>query len=178
MATEFALETERLVLEPWDGRHLENFVALAADPQVMLYIGAGEPWERQRADAAFQAMLEHWREHNFGWRSLLEKETHEWLGFAGLNFVPPEATEVPPGEVEIGWWLTPSAWGRGLATEAAFAVRDEAFERVGLDRIIGRYHPSNEASGRIMERLGMHFERDSVGRYGGAVRVYALDRPD
>ena len=58
------------------------------------------------------------------------------------------------------------------------AVRDEAFERVGLNRIIGRYDPRNRASGRIMEKLGMHHERDSVTKHGGPVRIYALDRKE
>jgi RimJ/RimL family protein N-acetyltransferase len=58
------------------------------------------------------------------------------------------------------------------------AVRDESFERVGLDRIVGRYDPQNVASGRIMEKLGMRHERDSVTKYGGPVRIYVLERPD
>jgi RimJ/RimL family protein N-acetyltransferase len=82
----------------------------------------------------------------------------------------PEATEIDDkAEVEIGWWISPSVWHQGYATEGALALRDETFERVGLDCIIGRHRPANVASGRIMERLGMTFERDAVGRYGEVV---------
>jgi RimJ/RimL family protein N-acetyltransferase len=95
-----------------------------------------------------------------------------------VNPVPREAVEVDPGEVEIGWWLRPEAWGRGLATEGALALRDEGFERVGLDRLIARFRPENRASGRIMEKIGMRFERDAVGRDGEDVRIYALERPE
>jgi RimJ/RimL family protein N-acetyltransferase len=91
--------------------------------------------------------------------------------------VGPEATEIEnKDEVEIGWWIKPSVWRRGYATEGALALRDEAFERVGLDRIIGRHRPANVASGRIMERLGMTFEREAVGRHREVVRICALDR--
>jgi RimJ/RimL family protein N-acetyltransferase len=106
---------------------------------------------------------------------VIAKEAGDWLGFVELCHVGPGAIEVV-GEIEIGWWLVPAMWGRGVATEAAVPVRDEAFERLGLERIVGRYRPANVASGRIMEKLGMRFERSAVGRHGDAVNIYALDR--
>ncbi len=50
--------------------------------------------------------------------------------------------------IEIGWWLIPSAWGCGFATEGAVAVRDEAFADLGLDRIVARDQPANVHSVR------------------------------
>ena len=169
------IETDRLLLEPWDESRIRDFAQLARDPQVIRYIGPGEVWSRGASDERFRRQLDHWQAHGFGWRSAVEKTTRAWLGFVGLNYVAREAIEVPPGEVEIGWWLAPPAWGRGLATEGALALRDEAFERIGLDRIIGRYQSENVASGRIMEKIGMTFERDAVGRHGEIVRIYGLD---
>jgi RimJ/RimL family protein N-acetyltransferase len=168
--------TDRLALEPWEAGRREAFVRATAIPEVVRYIGLGETWSRERADEVFDRNLRHWDEHGFGWRSALDRETGAWLGFLGLNRVPKDAVDCSPDEVEIGWWLLPEAWGRGLATEGAVAVRDEAFERVGLDRIVGRYDPRNHASGRIMEKLGMQHERDSVTRYGVPVRIYVLER--
>jgi RimJ/RimL family protein N-acetyltransferase len=168
--------TARLVLEPWEEDRRADFARAAAIPQVIRYIGSGEAWSRARADEVFDRNLGHWDEHGFGWRSAVARETGAWLGFLGLNRVPEDAVDCSPDEVEIGWWLLPEAWGRGLATEGAVAVRDEAFERVGLDRIVGRYDPRNHASGRIMEKLGMQHERDSVTRYGVPVRIYVLER--
>lgn len=142
----------------------------------MRYVGDGSTWTRERADQVFTRQLDHWRQHGFGWRSATLRESGVWIGFIGLNFVGPEATEIAnKNEVEIGWWLSPSVWGQGYATEGALAIRDEAFERVGLDRIIGRYQPANVVSCRIMERIGMTFEREAIGRHGAAVRIYALE---
>jgi RimJ/RimL family protein N-acetyltransferase len=171
-----ALVTARLVLEPWEEGRREDFARATSIPEVVRYIGSGEAWSRERADEVFDRNLRHWEEHGFGWRSAVERGTGAWLGFLGLNHVPEDAVDCPPDEVEIGWWLLPEAWGRGLATEGAVAVRDEAFEQVGLDRIVGRYDPRNHASGRIMEKLGMRHERDSFTKYGGPVRIYALER--
>jgi RimJ/RimL family protein N-acetyltransferase len=173
-----ALATERLLLEPWEPGRREDFARAATIPEVVRYIGSGEIWTRERADEVFDRNLRHWNERGFGWRSALVRETGAWVGFLGLNHVPPDAVDSAPEEVEIGWWLLPEAWGRGLATEGAVAIRDEAFERVGLERIIGRYNPQNHASGRIMKKLGMRYERDSVTKYGGPVRIYALTRED
>lgn len=170
--------TARLALEPWDAGRREDFARATAIPEVVRYIGSGETWSREKADRVFHRNIRHWVEHGFGWRSALERDTGAWLGFLGLNHVPEEAVDSSPDDVEIGWWLLPEAWGRGLATEGAIALRDEAFERVGLERIVGRYDPRNRASGRIMEKLGMRHERDSVTKYGGPVRIYALERED
>jgi RimJ/RimL family protein N-acetyltransferase len=173
-----ALLTERLVLEPWEESRRKDLTLLATIPEVVRHIGDGKIWSRERADEVFDRNLRHWDEHGFGWRSALDRETGAWLGFLGLNYVPEDAVDSSRDDVEIGWWLLPEVWGRGLATEGALAVRDEAFERVGLERIVGRSDPQNHTSRRIMEKLGMHHERDSITRYGGPVRIYALEREE
>jgi RimJ/RimL family protein N-acetyltransferase len=170
------LTTPRLLLRRWSGDDRAGLSGLASDPRVVRYIGDGSVWTAARVDDFFERQLRHWEEHGFGWRALVVAGTGRWIGFVGLNHVPPEAVEITTPEVEIGWWLEPGHWGQGLATEGALALRDEAFGRVGLDRIIGRYQPPNAASGRIMEKLGMTFERDATGRHGDTVRICGLDR--
>jgi RimJ/RimL family protein N-acetyltransferase len=170
------LQTKRLVLEPWNERWRGEWVALASDPVVTRWIGKGETWSRDRSEMQFRLMVDHWREHGFGWRSALDKGSRAWLGFIGLNRVPPNDVEIGGDDVEIGWWLKPSVWGKGLASEGALALRDEAFERVQLDRIVSRHHAANPASGRVMEKIGMRFEREVTGSQGEPVRIYALDR--
>lgn len=76
-------------------------------------------------------------------------------------------------EIEIGWWLARSWWGRGLATEAARAVLRDGFERVGRERIVAIAQPANTASIGIMRKLGMGFERVGASR-GIPVVLYAL----
>jgi RimJ/RimL family protein N-acetyltransferase len=142
----------------------------------MRFIGSGRIWSAAEADEVFERALAHWREHEFGWRSLLDKASGEWFGFAGLNHRAPGATEMAPDEVEIGWWLVRRAWGRGIATEAASQVRDEGFARVGLDRIIARLQIENVASARVAEKLGMAPERHAIGRHGDRIVVYSVRR--
>ena len=172
------IETERLLLEPWSEADREIFSRLARDPEVTRYLGDGKSWDDPKITEVFDREAEQWVHHGFGWRSATDKQSGARIGFIGLNYVPPEAIEIRGQEVEIGWWLSPDFWRKGLATEGARALRDEAFGRAGLDRIIGRYQPPNVASGRIMEAIGMSFERDAVGRHGDTVRIYALSRAD
>jgi RimJ/RimL family protein N-acetyltransferase len=121
-------------------------------------------------------VLAHWRDHGFGWRSVLDRGSGQWLGFVGLNVVGPGIEGVAREEVENGWWVIRSAWGRGDASEGALAARDEGFERVGLVQMIARLHPANLASSRVAEKIGMTLMREGTGRHGEPLHIYGVDR--
>ena len=170
------IATERLLLEPVDESRLEEFVALTADPETMRYWALGGPFTREVAERNFAASLARLREHGFGRRWIVARETGAGLGFTDTKYFGQSCKDVSPDEVEIGWMLMPSAWGQGYATEAGRAVRDEAFDRLELESIVAVHHPANAASGRVMEKLGMGFERDVVARDGWPYRLYRLTR--
>jgi RimJ/RimL family protein N-acetyltransferase len=87
------------------------------------------------------------------WR---ERETGELVGYAGLNRDQVEAQPV----VEVGWSITPSRWGEGLATEAGHAALACGFEQAGLDRIVSFALLDNRRSRRVMEKLGLRYVGD------------------
>ncbi|CAN5353824.1 GNAT family N-acetyltransferase [soil metagenome] len=60
------------------------------------------------------------------------------------------------GAPELGYWLTPAAWGRGYATEAGHAVLHMARHALGLKRLHARHFVDNPASGRVLGKLGFH----------------------
>jgi RimJ/RimL family protein N-acetyltransferase len=173
-----SLESSRLMLEPWDERHRGSWRSICGDPEVLRFIGPGEVWEVERADEVFDRALQHWQEHGFGWRSVLVRDSGDWLGFVALNCVGPGTLGIASDAVEIGWWIVRAAWGRGYASEGAIAIRDEGFERVQLDALIARIQPANAASARVAEKIGMRFEQGTTGRSGEAVDIYALGRMD
>jgi RimJ/RimL family protein N-acetyltransferase len=149
------LRTDRLLLRRWRSSDIEPMGAINADAEVARYLNRPPP------DGSFVAALEsQWRLHGFGLWALESTEpatAGEMLGFAGLghpSFIP--ALEF---EVEIGWRLARSAWGRGLATEAARATLAYARDPLGLRRLISIIHPENVRSQRVAEKLGM-----AVGR--------------
>lgn len=170
--------TERLVLGRFAEGEEAEFLALATDPRVMRYVGDGQPWTVERASRRFREHLVHWAEEGFGWRSIRDRGDRRFLGLVALNRLGTAVPDLPPDDVEIGWWIAPDAWGRGIATEAARAARDEAFERVGADRIVARYQPANGASGQVMRKIGMTYHGEASNLHGGTLHVYTLTRPD
>lgn len=141
----------------------------------MRYIGAGAPWTAERAAEVAGHAAEHWREHGFGWRVATLAETGAAVGFIALNFAGADSG-IGADEYEIGWWLDPPAWGRGLAREGAAAVRDEAFDRLGAPGIAARVSPRNDASLAVAAGIGMTREDDATGRFGEPIAVLRLSR--
>jgi RimJ/RimL family protein N-acetyltransferase len=117
------IETERLRLERWDERHTPLLVRLASMPEVMRFIGTGDPWPPLLAEDVARAERRHWEQHGFGWRATVDKETGRGIGLVSLNYAGEGTAGLDPGEREIGWWLEPDAWGRGFGTEGSAALR-------------------------------------------------------
>ncbi len=82
----------------------------------------------------------------------------ELVGYAGLNR---DEVDGEPA-VEVGWSITPSRWGEGLATEAARASLAWGFEHAGLEVIVAFALLDNVRSRRVMEKLEMRYERDFI----------------
>ena len=165
--------TSRLRLEPWSDAALRLFRALATTPAVVRYIGDGLPWTDARMEAVAAHNAEHWRDHGFGWRLARLAESGEAIGFIALNFAG-EGSGVDPKEYEIGWWLTPAAWGQGLAREGAAALRNEAFRRLAAPSILARINPQNAASLAVAQAVGLTADGQTTGRFGETIRVLRL----
>lgn len=164
-------------MDPWEERHTELLVRLSSDPDVTRHIGAGVVWPRSQAETVSAAQQEHWRAHGFGWRGAVEKASGLTVGFIALNLAGIGTAGLDPSELEIGWWLDPGVWGRGLAAEGAAAVVAEAFENLAAPSVVARIQPKNAASTRVARSLGLTLDFTSTGRHGEPVAIYRLDRP-
>ncbi|SNS69747.1 Protein N-acetyltransferase, RimJ/RimL family [Streptosporangium subroseum] len=169
------LGTERLVLRRWREEDLDPLAVIDGDPEVMRFIGDGSVRTREQTATALASMERGWDERGFGIFAVELRETGELAGWAGLA-VPGFLPEVLPA-VEIGWRLGRRFWGRGIATEAAGEALRFGFTEAGLDRIISICHVDHHASARVMEKLGMRRERETVvPAHGQPVRVLAITR--
>ena len=114
--------------------------------------------------------LEHWESAGFGMWIVEVAATGAVIGHAGLQHL--DGTE----EVELGYYLGRPAWGQGYATEAARACLDYGFERAALGRIVAVVRTENDASRKVLHKLGFRHERD--GRfYAAEASLLSLDRP-
>jgi RimJ/RimL family protein N-acetyltransferase len=171
-----SLHTPRLRLEPWTHAHAGFLVELSARPQVTRYVGSGAPWSEDLAREVSARNVEHWELHGFGWRPAYLSGSDQPVGFVMLAFAG-EGAGIDPGEYELGWWLAPEAWGRGLGREAAAAVRDEAFsETVGAPSVVARIQPANRTSLALAAAIGLELEGESAGRGGEPIAVLRLTR--
>ena len=171
------IETDRLVLRRWDvTRDLDAWAAICADPAVMRYIGDGSVATRAECEERLEQFVTAWRELGFGLFAVERRDTGEFIGNTGLA-VPDFLPEILPA-VEIGWRLGRAHWGQGFATEAARAALAFAWDPVGLDRVVSVHAVGNDPSGNVMQKIGMHLDRETVHATNGRpVRVYAIDRP-
>jgi RimJ/RimL family protein N-acetyltransferase len=159
-ATEHRLMTDRLVLRRWQAEDVHPYAALCSDPDVMRWIGDGRTPTFDESQRAIEGFERSWVQHGVGLFALEEKVSAELIGFVGLsipNFLP----EILPA-IEIGWRLARHAWGKGFATEGACAVLAFGFSRLELERIVSIHQLGNVASGRIMQKLGMRLERETI----------------
>jgi RimJ/RimL family protein N-acetyltransferase len=167
------LRTPRLVLRDY---RLADFAAActyACDPEVSLHSTWG-PNDEAQTQAWLESAIEGARQKpRPDYELAIEFQGHV-IGTAHLGLIDPANR----GGV-LGYTLRRSAWGQGLATEAARALLELGFGSLGLHRIHATASPLNLASHRVLEKLGMRREALLVknvlqrGRWRDSV-VYAL----
>lgn len=145
------------------------------DPEVGRYLN--RPVDEASVAAFYGQIVGHWETHGFGPWALesIERESEgAFLGFAGLAY-PPPFLAAAGSEPELGWRLAREAWGRGVATEAAIAARDDAFGSVAVPAVMSIIHPENERSRRVAVKLGMRLHRQITNPvFGIEVDVWRL----
>lgn len=167
--------TERLTLRAWTDADLDPLAEVFAVKAVWEF-----PFSRGLTREETAAFLEHqrasWRTRGFGLWAAELRETGELIGFIGLS-VPSFLPEVLPA-VEVGWRIHPRHWRQGLATEGGRASIEQGFAALGLDRIVSIAEPDNEASIRVMRKLGMtEVLRTTHPSLGVALTVHEIVRP-
>ncbi len=169
------IETERLLLRPWQKCDLEPYRQMCSDPCVMRWIGDGSTRTTDNCREVIQEFTEEWSANGFGPFALETRDDRHFIGFCGLmtpNFLP----EILPA-VEIGWRLARPMWGKGLATEAAKAALSFGFDHAGLDRIVSIHQIGNDASARVMTKIGMDFDHETVDpTCNRPLRIYAATK--
>jgi len=162
------IETARLYLRQFTPDDLDDLYRIYSDSEVMKYIGKGVR-TRAATETALYGMLEHWQQHNFGMWAAVHKIDNKFIGRCGLCFLD----KTP--EVELGYTLDKLYWNRGLATEASLASLQYGFEVLKLERIVAIARPENTASQRVMQKVGMKYEKNDR-YYESDVVYYSISR--
>jgi RimJ/RimL family protein N-acetyltransferase len=162
------IETLRLRLRRLEPADEPDLIALDRDPEVMRYVGspagprpAAETVERVRRRIEGSRQDEH---GPLGFWLIEDKRNRLFQGLGAL-------LRLPDGEdVEVAYRLARTAWGRGIATEAAGALVAHGLGILGLARLVAVTYPDNHASQRVLDKLG--FERRGFTEYKGVRTSY------
>ena len=166
---EVLLETQRLILRRVALTDLDDMTRLNSDPNVMRYIGDGSVWTRAQSEARIRRVLKVYELFSgLGLWIGEEKPARRFVGAYALIYIPKTV------EVEVGYRLQKSAWGRGLATEGARALVRYGMFELGLDRVVGLTHPDNEASKQVLMKSGL--QPRGMGHYYDKALCYFVAR--
>jgi len=146
------LETERLVIRPWEPRDREPYASFLSDPVVRRFYF--DVLDRPRADALVDRFIAAYERDGFGLLPVERKSDGAFIGVSGFLRIGDMAIRGNP-PVEIGWLLGQQDWGHGYAPEAARAWLDYAFESLGFDEIVAWTTATNVPSQRVMQKVGM-----------------------
>ena len=151
------LETERLLLRRFIDSDVANLHDLDGDPEVMRFVNGGRPVPRDviREETLPRFLRAYERFEGFGVWAAIERSTGEFVGW--FEFYPWK--DASPDEVELGYRLRKSAWGKGYATEGSRALIRKGFTELGAQRVVAEMMAINTASRRVMEKAGLTYVR-------------------
>jgi ribosomal-protein-alanine N-acetyltransferase len=158
MLKDTRFETERLMVRPFDIQDLEPLHQILSQQEVFRYMpDEAKSLEETRKVLAW--LIECYKKNTPERITKLTlavvwKQDQKLTGWCGLG-----PLEFAPQDIEIYYGFSKYWWGRGIATEAAKAVLDFGFKATKLDRIVAIVRPENPASVRVIEKIGLVYEK-------------------
>ena len=165
------LETPRLLLRPLTLGDAGILRPLMIDPDVRRWAADGRVLSEAHVRGSIRKSLSTFQRHRTGGFALRLRADGAFAGYAGL-FPTKLAGH---GELELGAAVWPRYWRTGLAAEACRAILDDAFERVGVRRVLACTDAPNFRSLALIARLGFRQIATTPGAFG-AIRWFALER--
>jgi RimJ/RimL family protein N-acetyltransferase len=166
------LETERLILRQLSSDDAEFIFELVNDPSWLRYIG--DKGVRNLDDARqyiLNGPVESYERNGFGLYLVALKESGTPIGMCGL------VKRVTLPDADIGFAFLPAYWSKGYAVESAAAVMVYAREVPRLNRILAITSADNEASEKLLGKIGLRFERMiKLSEAGPEVKLFTSDR--
>jgi [ribosomal protein S5]-alanine N-acetyltransferase len=163
-------ETNRLLLRTFTINDAQLIFDLNNDPEVTRYTYDPMTDTEQARLVLENVILPQYALYNHGRWAVHIQPDLEFIGWCGLKYIPER------NEIDLGYRFKKSAWGKGYATEAAYACLKYGFEKLKIPKITGRAVPENEDSWRVLEKIGMQFTcEETVDGY--LSKTYELTNP-
>jgi len=162
-----------MILRRFTHEDVDHLVALDSDPEVMRYLTGGEPTPRVAIERELlPRLIDEGARSTFGRWAAIERLTGDFVGWFALD---------PKADLELGYRLRRSAWGKGYATEGSLVLIEYAFAS-GARRVYAETMAVNASSRRVLEKVGMrhvrtfhpHFDHPIPGTEHGEVEYEIL----
>jgi [ribosomal protein S5]-alanine N-acetyltransferase len=163
------LQSSRLYFRQFTVEDAPLILALNT-PNVLKYIHERIPDGIEDAKQIIQnIIIPQYELYNLGRFAVHVKEDDRFIGWCGLKYLKEE------NEIDLGYRFMENEWGKGFATESAKTILNLGFVERKLKTIIGRAHIDNIASQKVLQKLGLQYEKDTVEE-GVVVKVYVIHR--
>lgn len=184
-AMNLELHSERLALTPFALTDLDLCLEMFTDPEVAEYVGG------PKTKATINNKMSNWTKRGgdgcIGIWCISDRGTGEKYGSAALLPMPVEEDDtdfslvtpgkMPEGDVEIGYFLRRSAWGRGYATEASRRLLDFVFQETPLIEVVATINKENKASRNVLIKAGF-VDHGTMRSYGEDGPIYRITRDE
>lgn len=150
------LQTPRLCLRPIGVEHVEAVHQLWIQPQIRHFLWDDQIISQEQVASIVEENHASFAANGFGLWGVFTQDAITLIGFCGFWYF-----RTPP-ELELLFGITPNCWGQGFATEAANALIHYGLDVLGFDRIVASADATNHASIRVMQKLGMYFEKQTI----------------
>ncbi|WP_022939885.1 GNAT family N-acetyltransferase [Psychromonas hadalis] len=158
------ITTARLTLRPVILSDFQATHQLLSDPEVMRFSLHG-PYSKQKTTDFIKHCIQQTANNLPSLLAVISRETGLLIGYCGFY----KQTIKGIQEMELGYRLAKEHWGKGLASEAALAVKEYAFNEMGLTRLISIIDKDNRGSVRVAEKIGFKLEKEML--YNGKIHV-------
>ncbi len=179
------LHTERLLLSPFAPTDLDVALEMFTDPEVVKYVC--DVMTEAEIHQEMSNSIKRGGNGSIGIWCIADRRTGEKLGDAYLLPMPIDKDDtdfslvvmgqMPDAEIEIGFFLKRSAWGRGYATEACKRLLQFAFQEVSLNEVVASVDEDNVASKKVLEKSGL-LDRGRMRCYGKDSPIYRITRDE
>ncbi len=165
------IETERTILREFNEDDCQAVFEFGSNKEVNKYTGDITLASPQHAKEIIKGVwFSDYQKYGYGRWAVIYKPDNKIIGFAGLKYLP----EVD--ETDIGFRFLPKYWGKGIATEVSKEIIKYGFAKLNLTKIIGIAMPENIASCRVLEKIGLKFEKlDFYDKDGERSNWYSLN---
>jgi len=164
------IETNRLLLRTFTEEDAALIYELNLDPDVTRYTHDPVKDLSHASEILEKVIIPQYVLYNHGRWAVHVRSTLEFLGWCGLKY----RSEL--NEIDLGYRFKKEGWGKGYATEAAWATVQYGFEKIGLQRIVARAEIDNIGSWKVLEKCGMTYIGDEEVD-GYLVKTYEIWNP-